>query len=313
MKRVLQFFKRALIAVLALFIFAIALLYALSEWKFRRHYDVRVEALAIPTDAAAIARGKHLADNVMNCHDCHAKDFGGRVMFDGGFLVARLAGPNLTRGKGGIGASYSDADWVRALKHGVRRDGSPLIVMPSQWFSQLPASDMAAMIAYLKTLPPVDREMPPVSAGPLGRLMVLQEPKLIPAELIDHTKPLAAAAPSELIARGEHLASIAGCRSCHKADLVGGDGPPPGSSNITPVGIGAWTKEDFFRTLRTGRTPDNRTLSESMPRALGNMSDEELDAIWAYLKTVPPKGEKTARQLGQSGQNGQAAAQQSRR
>ena len=266
MKRLLRFLKRAVIVVIALFVFAIALLYALTEWKFRRHYDVRVEALTISADEASIARGK-----------------------------------------GGIGASYSDADWIRALKHGLRRDGTPLIVMPSQWFAQLTTTDMAAMIAYLKTLPPVDREMPPISAGPLGRLMVMQEPKLIPAQIIDHAKPLAAAPPAELVARGQHLASIAGCRSCHRTDLTGNDGPPPGSANITPVGIGTWTKDDFFRTLRTGQTPDGRTLSETMPRPLGNMSDDELDAIWAYLKTVPAKGEKTARQLGQ------AVAQQSRR
>jgi cytochrome c553 len=279
-----------------LLVFALAILYILTERQFRRHYDITAQALTIPTDEAALARGKHLVDNVTNCHDCHAKDMGGRVIFDGGALVARLAAPNLTRGKGGIGADYSDADWVRALKHGLRRDGTPLIVMPSQWFAQLTESDMAAMIAYLKTLPPVDRDMPAVSAGPLGRLMVLREPKLIPARIIDHAKPLSGAAPAELVARGEHLASIAGCRSCHRTDLTGGDGPPPGSSNITPVGIGTWTKEDFFRTLRTGVTPDNRALSEAMPRALGNMSDEELDAIWAYLKTMPAKGEKTERQ-----------------
>jgi mono/diheme cytochrome c family protein len=299
MKRVFRFLKRALIVVFALFVFAIALLYALTEWKFRRHYDVRVEALAIPTDEASLARGKHLVDNVMNCHDCHDKDLGGRILFDGGILMARLPGPNLTRGKGGIGSHYSDADWIRALKHGLRRDGSPLVVMPSQWFSELTASDMAAIVAYLKTVPPVDRELPSLRVGPMGRLLVMSDPKLIPAQLIDHSKPLVAAAPIELVARGEQLAGIAGCRSCHLADLVGGGGPPPGGANITPVGIGAWTKEDFFRTLRTGRTPDNRTLSETMPRALGNMSDEELDAIWAYLKTVPPKGEKSPRQTAQ--------------
>ena len=300
MKRVLRWLRRTAIVLAGLLLLALATLYVLTERQFRRHYDVTVEALTIPTDASSIARGKHLADNVTNCHDCHAKDFGGRIIFDGGVLVARLAAPNLTRGKGGIGSSYSDSDWIRALKHGLHRDGSPLIVMPSQWFAQLPAPDMAAMIAYLKTLPPVDREMPKITAGPLGRLMVLQEPKLIPAQIIDHRKPLAGAAPAELVARGEHLASIAGCRSCHRTDLTGNDGPPPGSANITPVGIGSWTKDDFFRTLRTGRTPDNRQLAETMPRALGNMSDEELDAIWAYLKTVPAKGEKTARQLAQA-------------
>jgi mono/diheme cytochrome c family protein len=297
MKRVLRWIRRTVIVLAGLLVLALATLYVLTERQFRRHYDVTVQALTIPTDAASLARGKHLVDNVMNCHDCHDKDLGGRVLFDGGILMARLPGPNLTRGKGGIGSHYSDTDWVRALKHGLRRDGSPLVVMPSQWFSGLPESDMAAIVAYLKTVPPVDRELPSLRVGPMGRLLVMSDPKLIPAQLIDHTKPLAAAAPVELVARGEHLAGIAGCRSCHLSDLVGGGGPPPGSANITPVGIGAWTKEDFFRTLRTGQTPDNRTLSETMPRALGNMSDEELDAIWAYLKTVPPKGEKSPRQI----------------
>jgi mono/diheme cytochrome c family protein len=310
LKRVLRWFRLTAIAVAGLVLLALAILYVLSERQFRRHYDVTAEALTIPTDAASLARGKHLVENVTNCRDCHGKDLGGHQVFDGGFLIGRVRGPNLTSGKGGAGARYSDADWVRALKHGLRQEGTPLIFMPSGAFSKLPASDMGAIIAYMKTVPPVDREMPGVAAGPLGRLIVLQEPNYVPARIIDHAKPLAAAAPVDLVARGEQLASIAGCRSCHSSDLVGGQGPDPGAANLTPVGIGGWTKEDFFRTLRTGRTPDNRALAESMPRALGNMSDEELDAIWAYLETVPPKGEKSPRQMGQVGQ---VAAQQSQR
>ena len=309
MKRVLRWIRRTIYVLAGLLVLALATLYVLTEMKFRRHYDVTVQALTIPADEASLARGRYLVDNVMNCHDCHEKDLGGKLLFDGGILLARLSGPNLTRGKGGIASHYSDADWLRALKHGLRRDGSPLIVMPSQWFAQLPAPDMAAMIAYLKTLPPVDRELPSIRVGPMGRLLVMSDPKLIPAQIIDHAKPLAGAAPAELVARGEHLAGIAGCRACHNTDLTGGGGPPPGGANITPVGIGTWTKEDFFRTLRTGRTPDNRQLSESMPRTLGNMPDEDLDAIFAYLKTVPAKGEKRPSQLaGAAAQASNAAA-----
>jgi mono/diheme cytochrome c family protein len=300
MKRVLRWIRRTVIVLAGLLVLALAIIYVLTERQFRRYYDVIAETLTIPTDPAALARGQHLAVNVMNCRDCHDNDFGGRMIFDGGVLMARLSGPNLTRGKGGIGSSYTDVDWVRALKHGLRRDGTPLVVMPSQWFSKLTSSDMGALIAYLKALPPVDRELPAITVGPMGRLLVLSQPKLVPAQIIDHATPLVAAAPADLVARGEQLAAVAGCRSCHSPDLVGGEGPPPGAANITPVGIGTWTKEDFFRTLRTGRTPDSRVLAESMPRALGNMSDEELDAIWAYLKTVPPKGEKSARQTGQA-------------
>jgi mono/diheme cytochrome c family protein len=297
LKRVLRWIRRTVYVLAGLLVLALATLYVLTEWKFRRHYDVTVQALTIPADEASLARGKYLVDNVVNCHDCHAKDLGGKLIFDGGILMARLTGPNLTRGKGGIASQYSDADWLRALKHGLRRDGSPLIIMPAQIFSGLTESDMAAVIAYLKTLPPVDRELPSITVGPMGRLLVMSEAKLIPAQIVDHAKPLITAAPVELVARGEHLAGIAGCRGCHNNDLTGGGGPPPGGANITPVGIGAWTKEDFFRTLRTGRTPDNRQLSESMPRPLGNMPDEDLDAIWAYLKTVPPKGEKRPSQI----------------
>jgi mono/diheme cytochrome c family protein len=297
LKRVLRWIRRTVYVLAGLLVLALATLYVLTELKFRRHYDVTVQALTIPTDEASLARGKYLVDNVVNCHDCHAKDLGGKLIFDGGILMARLTGPNLTRGKGGISSQYSDADWLRALKHGLRRDGSPLIIMPAQIFSGLTESDMAAVIAYLKTLPPVDRELPSIRVGPMGRLLVMSEAKLIPAQIVDHGKPLITAAPVELVARGEHLAGIAGCRGCHNNDLTGGGGPPPGGANITPVGIGTWTKEDFFRTLRTGRTPDNRQLSESMPRPLGNMPDEDLDAIWAYLKTVPPKGEKRPSQI----------------
>lgn len=297
-----------MIVLAGLFVLALATLYVLTEIKLRRHYDVTVEALTIPADDVSLARGKFLVDNVANCHDCHGTDLGGKVLFDGGPMVARLTGPNLTRGKGGVASHYSDSDWLLALKHGVRRDGKPLVIMPAQFFAELPASDMGAVIAYLKTLPPVDREMASITVGPLGRLMLMQDAKLLPASIIDHAKPLMAAAPVELVARGEHLAGIAGCRGCHHEDLTGGGGPPPGGANITPVGIGTWTKADFYRTLRTGRTPDNRQLSESMPRALGNMPDEDLDAIWAYLKTVPAKGEKRPSQLVQAQAAGAAQA-----
>ncbi len=309
MKRVLKWIRRTAIVLAGLLVLALATLYVLTEMKFRRHYDVTVQALTIPADEASLARGRYLVDNVTNCHDCHGKDLGGKLLFDGGILLARLSGPNLTRGKGGIASHYSDADWLRALKHGLRRDGSPLVIMPAQFFSALTESDMGSVIAYLKTLPPVDRELPSIRVGPMGRLLVMSDPKLIPAQIIDHAKPLITAAPVEIVARGEHLAGIAGCRACHNTDLTGGGGPPPGGANITPVGIGTWTKEDFFRTLRTGRTPDNRQLSESMPRTLGNMPDEDLDAIFAYLKTVPAKGEKRPSQLaGAAAQASNAAA-----
>lgn len=301
MKRLLRFLKRAVIVLAVLLVTAVSLLYLLSERELRRRYDIQAESVTLPTDPASLARGKHVAEHIAGCRDCHGTDFGGHLFFDGGFLMARLPAPNLTRGRGGIGSTYTDADWARAVRHGIRPDGTPLIFMPAHEFAKLPAPDFAALVAYVKTVAPVDRDLPARTAGPIGRFLVLWEKSVLPVRVIDHAKAAPAAFSTDLVARGDELTSVAGCKSCHSPDFTGGHGPPPGAANLTPIGIGHWTRDDFVRTLRTGRTPDQRTLSESMPRALGNLTDDELEAIWAYLQTLPAKGEKSPRQRAGNG------------
>ena len=90
-----------------------------------------------------------------------------------GTAVGYWAAPNLTSGRGGLGASFTDADWVRAIRHGVHRDGTTLLVMPSEAFVYMNEPDTAALIAYLERLPPVDREMPSSRLGPLGRTLLV--------------------------------------------------------------------------------------------------------------------------------------------
>ena len=72
--------------------------------------------------------------------------------------------------------------------------------------------------------------------------------------------------------------------------------PPPGAANITPVGIGSWSEGDFLRAVRQHKRPNGTDVAEGMPRAYGLMSDEELRLIFTYLKTVPPKGQRTKSQ-----------------
>jgi cytochrome c553 len=298
MRKVLRVARRVLVGVLALIVIGVGVLYVWSTWRLRRHYEVAVTAVTIPTDAAAIERGRHLANDVALCSHCHGADFGGTNFFDGGAMVAQLPAPNLTRGRGGIGAAYSDVDWLRAVRHGVAPGGRALIFMPSAEFARFSAEDVGAILAYVKSRPPVDREWPRARVGPVGRAMLAANTKeLLPVLAIDHAAPLPGAPPSgDLVAKGQHLVSVAGCRGCHTPELTGGSGPPPGAANITPVGLRGWTEQDFMRALRTGTAPGGRALSESMPRAYGAMTDEELQAIWAFLRTVPAKGEKTARQ-----------------
>jgi cytochrome c553 len=298
MKRALRVLKRVLAGLAALVAIAVIALYGWSAWRMKRRYDVPVVSIPIPVDAATIARGKHLAENVALCSHCHGADFGGTKFFDENPLIAQLPAPNLTRGKGGIGGIYTDIDWLRAVRHGVAPGGRALIFMPSADFAKFSAEDVDAIIAYVSTRPPVDREWPAAEIGPIGRAMLFANTaELLPVVAIDHTaSPPVTTASANVVSQGEHLTRVAGCQGCHGPDLTGGQGPPPGASNITPVGVGDWTESDFVRTLRTGVAPGNRALDPAMPRDYGRMTDAELHAIWTYLRTVSGKGEKTARQ-----------------
>lgn len=298
MSRTWRILRRVLIVLALLLVVLFAILYGATTAMLNASYDFAIVTPVFPSDAAALERGRHLADEVTGCGNCHGPDYGGRMFLDPGPIVGRLAAPNLTRGRGSVIAAYTDADWIRAVRHGISPHGRPLVLMPSGDFARLTADDLGAIIAYVKTRAPVDREWPAPTLGPIGRVMVLaNSPMLLPVRGIDHHAPIPTAAPAGSLAKGDQLASISGCRGCHNADLTGGGGPPPGGANLTPTGIGAWSEADFARTLRTGRTPDGRDLDPIMPRF--NLTDEELHDLWSYLRTVPAKGTKTARQAGQ--------------
>jgi cytochrome c553 len=272
-------------------------IYAVSGARISKVYTVSVLPLTIPTDAASIARGKYLVENVSQCTDCHGPDLGGKVMEDN-FAMGRLYAANLTRGRGGIGARYTDQDFVRTLMHGVRPDGKSVVFMPSADY-HFTERDLASLIAYVKSVPAVDREMPAPAPGPMTRaLSLFVGLPLSPAALIDHER-VAFAAPKDAhnpVAAGEQLVATAACVGCHGRDFTGGGGPPPGAANITPIGIGGWSDKDFLTAIRDHKRPNGTTIAEAMPRGYGQMSDADLCNIFAFLKTLPPKGEKTKSQ-----------------
>ena len=275
----------------------IAYVYVASNRLMARTYSVQPPSVTIPTDPASIARGKYLAEKVAACTECHAADFGGKIV-DDNVPFGRLVSANLTRGRGGLPADYSDADFVRALTHGVKRDGRSVIFMPTKDYV-FTAEDLGAIIAYVKSMPPVDRVPVEMSPGPLARALGLfADFPLASAAMIDHGQPRLAGQPNptDAVAVGKYLVSSAGCVGCHAANLAGGSGPPPGGANITPVGIGTWSQQDFLTAIRTHKRPNGTTIEEVMPRSYGDMSDEDLGRIYAYLKTVQPAGKKTANQ-----------------
>jgi mono/diheme cytochrome c family protein len=281
------------VAVLAL----VAYVYVASNRVMARTYTVQAPAVAIPADAAAIARGKYLTEKVAVCADCHGRDLGGQVVDDNAAL-GRLVAPNVTRGRGGLPSDYSDQDFVRVLTHGVKRDGRSVVFMPVVDYV-FTAEDLGAIVAYVKSVPPVDRTLPAMSVGPMARALGLfSNFPLASASMIDHGQPRLAARPdpADAVASGRYLVTSGGCYACHGTQLTGGLGPPPGGANITPVGIGTWSERDFVTALRTHRRPNGSAIADSMPRAYGDMADEDLSRIYAYLKTVPAAGTKTANQ-----------------
>jgi cytochrome c553 len=297
MRRVLRWTMWLVVMVLLAAGASIAYVYFATNREMTRVYQVNVPALVIPTDAASIARGKYIAERVSMCTECHSEDLGGKVVEDS-FAMGRFVAPNLTRGRGGLGAQYTDQDFIRALLHGVRPDGRTLRFMPSADYHFTEAA-ISALIAYLKTVPSVDRELPSLSVGPMARALSLFAGfPLTPASKIDHAS-VAFQAEDDLtdaVSAGAELVSMAGCKGCHGPDLTGGGGPPPGASHTKTVGIGAWTLEDFVTALRTHKRPNGSLISETMPPGYGQMSDVDLHRIFEYLKTVPSNGAKTPSQ-----------------
>ncbi len=261
-------------------------LYRITDARLQHRYDT---GFAPPLANGDSVRGRHLATAVTLCVKCHAADFGGQVMADN--AVLRLAAPNLTRGKGGRSANWSDDDWERAIRHGIRPDGRPLLVMPADAYAWLSDRDLAALIAYLRTRRPVDRDFGRSYLKLPGRmLMAAGKVNDLAAERIDHSRSLPVYASQT---DGAYLARIAGCTMCHQADLSGRATPigPPGAPRppaINQLALRGWTLVDFERVLRTGRRPDGTPVSTFMPwTSYAGMDDAEISALWLFILQTP--------------------------
>ena len=220
MKRLLKWAGMGAAGLVSMLVLAFGFIYFQTQSRINRVYDVQpapVSEAAFSVsfmdgagmwDGGAVGEGAEGADSrsdilrwgehlsvTRGCIDCHGEDLGGAVFADE-MPVMRLSASNLT--PGGVGAGYSDADWARAIRHGVGPDGKPLLFMPSYEFYYLGDSDLAALMAYLKSLPAVTRELEENKVGPLGRVLFMAgQLPLVPAEMIDHEGPRPTAPPGE--------------------------------------------------------------------------------------------------------------------
>jgi len=302
LRKIFKWIGIVLGSLIGLLVLAFVVLYIAGSVKWNKlhgQYDVPVETITIPTDQASIARGEHIA-TIRMCRECHTETLSGQSDRAPGLITLSI--PNLTSGAGGVGANNTDADWVRAIRHGVGYDGRGLVLMPSKIWYYLSDEDLGALIAYLKNLPPVNNEMPAADLEPLGRVMLVLgqlPPEIVPNVIsIDHNGPRPVAPePGITVDYGKYLAST--CTLCHGSDLNGqtiSEGGPQKylAPNLTPGGeLHSWSETQFMETLRTGVTPSGHQIIDVMPwKYFGQMTDDELKAVWMYLQSLPalPQG-----------------------
>lgn len=305
MKKVLRYVAWGLAAIVLVVAGAYAWAHQLAQSRYETEWTVHAADFPIPfpltaeqqsegLDALALAvrRGQHIVDSRAGCKGCHGSDLGGAAVIDIP-LVGRWIAPNLTSGEGSVVTDFSANDWDRAVRHAVRRNGQSSS-MPSQEFVNLSDHELSDIVAYIGSLPAVDRDLGPVEFGPMFSFVLATDPHVLSTFDIDHDKPHAVEAPGEDVTAeyGKHLVQV--CTGCHGANLSGGKlpGDPnmPIVANLTPhaSGLQSWGEEDFVRALREGVRKDGTTINPMMPwQIYAQMTDTEIRAMWSYLQTIP--------------------------
>lgn len=292
-----KLFKWLGIVVAMLVVAGIGLVLAanlLYERKRDRVVKVDVKPVTVVADAAALERGKYLFMS-RGCGECHGETGAGRAFInepDGSFYVRS---PNITRA--GVVGAYTDADWVRAIRHGLKPDSRPLFIMPSEDYNRFTNRDVAALIAYARSLPaapvePAEFRVPfPVRA--LYAFGVVKDS----SEKIDHTLPPESPVPEGATPEhGKYVANL--CIGCHGPGLSGGKipgGPPnwPAASNLTPgqeTVLTTYNSADKMKAMfRSGKRPDGGKVAVMPFETLRAINDTDVAALYMYLAQLPPR------------------------
>ena len=291
MKKLFKWMGIIIGSLIGLIAVAYFLIVIVSNGRINQSYAISVDLIEIPDDIESLNNGEHVA-TIRGCMDCHGEDLSGKLFIDEP-PMGTLYATNLTKGDGGV-SEYSDEDWIKTIRHGIGIDDKPLIFMPSHEYYYLNDSDLGDLIAYLKSIPAIDKTFPEPKVGPLARVLHLAgQFDLLPAELIAHSgsRPIAPV-PAVSVEYGEYMS--VGCIGCHGRDFKGGKikGVPPDwpkAADITSTGsVGSWTKDEFFTVMRTGEKPNGERLTKYMPfQAIGQATDAELEAMWLYLVSIP--------------------------
>ncbi len=251
-----------------------------------------------------LARGRYLTQSALGCESCHSpKDWtqhGGPIL-PGMELAGQVPEipdfpgsptiPNITPDRETGAGAWTDDQLARAIREGIGHDERTLFpMMPYDSYKHLSDEDLASVVVYLRSIPAVRHSVPPMQVNFPVNYLVRSAPEPV-------TEPVVGPNPADRLATGKYLVSF-GC-GCHSAkenlDFAGGEhlkGPwgDVTSANITPdpSGIGYFDEATFIKALRTGFV-GARKLNSIMPFGeFKDLTDEDLKAIFAYLRTVPP-------------------------
>lgn len=286
-----------------------------------------VRDLNVTSTPDRVARGAYLANHVSVCIDCHStRDWnyfagpimpgtegkGGEVFDEKMGFPGTIYAHNIT--PAGLG-SQSDGVVYRAITSGVDKNGKSMFpIMPYPHFNKMSEEDILSIIAYIRTLKPIENNPPATSLNPPMNVIV----RTIPMKRTPQADP----DTSNIFKYGEYMVNAAGCTECHTQqvkgkplagmDFAGGfkfplpNGALVQSANITPeeeTGIGAWSETDFVTRFKFYDNAEAKTLK---PEAVGyqsvmpwtmyaGMTEKDLTAIYKYLRTVPPVKNKVER------------------
>jgi len=292
MSRVLKWIGIVLGSLLGLVLAVGIVLVLLGNSRLNKTYDFPSSNIVVPTDEASVANGKHWAEAL--CQGCHGSDLGGTVQWFKAGPLGTVDAANLTGGEVGIGKEFTTDDYVRAVRHGIDREGKPIFMPAVFSTAYLSDEDLGAIIAYIKSVPPIDRKTNGEHFTPLAKvLLTLGVLPQLPVEGVSHEIHITGPGKGATAEYGEYVVNTHDCRLCHGQDLNGGPFPDPTitkiSPNLTPGGeLAAWTEEQFISAIRTGITPSGHELDPAyMPwKDYRNLDDDELKAIWLYLQSL---------------------------
>jgi cytochrome c553 len=290
LRRVLRIIGIALAGLVVLVLVALGGVWLNARRLMTQQHTNPVQNITVQGTPEQVARGAYMVSAFPGCAGCHSTEpLKDRPVLNGQpfteiAALMQLEAPNLT--PGGRLKDWSDGEIVRAIREGINREGRALIIMPSHEYRHLSDPDVQAIVAYLRSQPPVPGQSAPPSLTLLGTILVGTGQFTLSNQA--PVQNVTAPPRGPTAEYGGHLSQVSGCRVCHGDALDGQNvppGPPPGPNLHIVKG---WTEEQFFRTIREGVDPSGKRLTDEMPwREYARGTDDDLRAIYLYVTSLP--------------------------